>query len=132
MDFGNWIFGCDICQDVCPWNRRAAVTDADEFQPRNQVPDLEELAELTPEQFRSRFGGTAVERTRYRGFLRNVAVAMGNSGHPDFLEPLRRLASHDDEVVREHAEWAITRIEQGGHESSPFRDPDSLCKPYPR
>jgi epoxyqueuosine reductase len=118
---GQHLFGCDICQDVCPWNRRAAVTAAAEFQPRNQLPDLEELAGLTPEQFRQRFGGTAVERTRYRGFLRNVAVALGNSGDRRFLEPLRRLAGHEDELVREHAEWAIRRIEQGGREGSPFR-----------
>jgi epoxyqueuosine reductase len=120
---GQHLFGCDICQDVCPWNRRAAVTEAEEFQPQNQLPDLRELAELTPEQFRQRFAGTAVERTRYRGFLRNVATAMGNSGNRDFLEPLGRLARHDDEVIREHAEWAIRRIEQGARQPSPFRGP---------
>lgn len=128
-EVGQHLFGCDICQDVCPWNRRAAVTEASEFQPQSQLPNLEEFAEMTPEQFRSRFGDTAVERTRYRGFLRNVAVALGNSGNREFLEPLRRLARHDDEVVREHAEWAINRIEQGLRESSPFRDPASTHKP---
>jgi epoxyqueuosine reductase len=122
-DVGQHLFGCDICQDVCPWNRRAAVTETQEFQPQNQLPDLRELAELTPEQFRQRFAGTAVERTRYRGFLRNVATAMGNSGNRDFLEPLGRLAHHDDEVIREHAQWAIGRIEQGAQQPSPFRDP---------
>ena len=133
-EVGQHLFGCDICQDVCPWNRRAAVTDAEEFQPKNQLPDLKELAEMSADQFRSRYGSSAVERTRYRGFLRNVAVALGNSGNREFLEPLRRLARHDDEVVREHAEWAITRIEQGRRESSPFRElaasrqPDSSRK----
>jgi epoxyqueuosine reductase len=119
---GQHLFGCDICQDVCPWNRRAAVTEAEEFQDRNPSADLAEWAEMSPEQFRSRFGSTAVERSRYQGFLRNVAVALGNSGDRKFLEPLRRLARHEDEVVREHAEWAIRRIEAGGRAPSPFRD----------
>jgi epoxyqueuosine reductase len=118
---GQHVFGCDICQDVCPWNRRAAVTAEREFQPQNRLPDLEELAKLTPEQFNARFGGTAVERSRYRGFLRNVAVAMGNSGNRKFLEPLRQLARHEDEVVREHAHWAIRQIDQGLRQTSPFR-----------
>lgn len=122
-EVGQHLFGCDICQDVCPWNRRAAVTDAEEFQPQNQLPDLQELAALTPHEFRKRFEDTAVERTRYRGFLRNVAVAMGNSGNRGFLEPLETLARHDDAVVREHAEWAIRRIEQGTCEFSPFLAP---------
>jgi epoxyqueuosine reductase len=124
-EVGQHLFGCDICQDVCPWNRRAAVTEAEAFQPRHQLPDLAELAGLTRQQFRERFRETAIERTRYRGFLRNVAVAMGNSGNQDFLEPLGTLAGHDDEVIREHAEWAIRRIEQGPRECSPFRDPAS-------
>lgn len=126
---GQHLFGCDICQDVCPWNRRAAVTDAAAFQPQNQLPGLQDLAAMTPEQFRGRFGGTAIERTRYRGFLRNVAVALGNSGKRDFLEPLRRLARHDDEMVREHAEWAIRRIEEGSREPSPFREPAQPSNP---
>jgi epoxyqueuosine reductase len=123
---GQHVFGCDICQDVCPWNRRAASTEAHEFQPGNPLPNLEELSQMTAEQFRSRFGGTAVERARYRGFLRNVAVAMGNSGNREFLEPLRRLAGHQDQVVREHAQWAMNRIEQGLRQTSPFRDPEAL------
>ncbi len=126
---GRHLFGCDICQDVCPWNRRAAVTAAPEFQPGEPTPDLEELAEMTPEQFRKRFGSTAIERTRYRGFLRNVVVALGNSADRKFLEPLRRLARHEDEMVREHAEWAITRIEQGAQENSPFRHPAGVPDP---
>lgn len=122
-EVGQHLFGCDICQDVCPWNRRAAVTEAEEFQPQNLLPDLEELAKLKPAEYRERFGSTPVERTRYRGFLRNVAVAMGNSGNRDFLEPLETLVRHDDEVVREHAEWAIRRIKQAAREVSPFRAP---------
>ena len=68
------------------------------------------MAALSPEDFKQSFRDTPVERARYRGFLRNVAVAMGNSGNKEFEEPLRVLASHEDEVVREHAEWGLTRL----------------------
>ena len=107
---GPHLFGCDICQDVCPWNRRAAVTDAPEFQPRNMLPPLNELASLSEEEFKERFAGSPIERARYSGFLRNVAVAMGNSGNRDFLPLLERLASSPDPVVSEHALWAIEQL----------------------
>ena len=111
-EIGAHLFGCDICQDVCPWNRRAAVTDSDEFQPRNALPDLAELASLSAEDFDRRFRGTPIERSRYRGFLRNVAVAMGNSGESRFLEPLGRLAASPDPVIAEHARWARAVLEK--------------------
>ena len=111
-EMGPHLFGCDICQDVCPWNRRAALTDAEAFQPRNAMPDLEELASLTPEEFDRRFSKTPIERGRYRGFLRNVAVAMGNSGNRKFLEPLTRLAASPDPVIAEHARWAIAALDK--------------------
>ena len=111
-EMGAHLFGCDICQDVCPWNRRAAVTEADEFQARNALPDLEELASLSQEEFDRRFGDTPIERSRYRGFLRNVAVAMGNSGDRKFLEALGRLAASPDPVIAEHAEWAMSVLDE--------------------
>ena len=117
---GPHLFGCDICQDVCPWNRGAAVTAAEEFQPRNELPSLTELAALTEEEFHERFKHTPIERTRYRGFLRNVAVAMGNSGERKFLERLKILAESPDPVIREHAEWAIGRL---GHGADDPADP---------
>src|SRR5581483_1683229 len=73
---GGHVFGCDICQDVCPWNGRAPV--AGEFEPRNFAPPLIELASLTEVEFRTMFRGTPVTRAKYSGFLRNVAMAMGN------------------------------------------------------
>lgn len=112
---GGHLFGCDICQDVCPWNRRAAVTDEASFESRNGRPRLDELASLSEEEFNERFAGTPIKRAKYRGFLRNVAVAMGNSGDRQFLNPLRRLAASDDPLIREHAEWAISRL--GGAET---------------
>ncbi len=77
---GGHVFGCDICQDVCPWNRRAAVTADAAFAPREFAPPLERLAALSEEEFRAMFRGTPVTRARYAGFLRNVAVAMGVDG----------------------------------------------------
>lgn len=111
-EVGRHVFGCDICQDVCPWNRweRAARTDAPEYQPRNAAPELAEWAGLTEEEYRVRFADTPLERAKYAGFLRNVCTAMGNAGLAEFREPLARLAEHDDETVREHARWALERL----------------------
>jgi epoxyqueuosine reductase len=105
---GRHVFGCDICQEVCPWNARAPETD--QFAPREVAPPLERLAALDEHSFKEMFRGTPVLRARYRGFLRNVAVAMGNAGLPQFREPLERLAAGDDPLVREHAAWALARL----------------------
>jgi epoxyqueuosine reductase len=107
---GAHVFGCDICQDVCPWNRRAPVTEDAEFQPEHFAPDLEKLASLSEEEFRSAFRGTPVMRAHYAGFLRNVAVAMGNARLEKFRAPLERLAAFDDGVVAEHARWALDEL----------------------
>jgi epoxyqueuosine reductase len=112
------VFGCDICQDVCPWNRRAPVTAASEFQPRHFAPPLEDLAEITEEEFRAMFHDSPVTRSRYAGFLRNVAIAMGNSRQERFRAPLERLACHPDPMVREHAHWAL--------EQEPFVPPATM------
>lgn len=108
---GNHVFGCDICQEVCPWNRRAAITSDPAFAPETVAPPLARLAAISEEEFRRMFRRTPVWRAKYRGFLRNVAVAMGNSGDPAMLEPLRKLAAHNDELVAAHARWAIRRIQ---------------------
>jgi epoxyqueuosine reductase len=104
---GGHVFGCDICQDVCPWNRRAPVTEDEAFAPRHFAPPLEEMSALTESEFRAMFRGTPVTRARYSGFLRNVAVAMGNRGLPQFRAPLEKLATSNDAVVAEHARWAL-------------------------
>lgn len=111
---GHHLFGCDICQDVCPWNNpnRAAVTGEKAFQPSNREPDLEKLAALSEEEFNARFSNSPIERSRYAGFLRNVAVAMGNSGNAAFQEALERLASSTEPTVAEHASWALRRLRQ--------------------
>jgi epoxyqueuosine reductase len=109
-DIGRHVFGCDICQDVCPWNRRAPVTDDPAFAPRHFAPSLDRLAQLTEAAFRAMFRGTPVTRARYTGFLRNVAVAMGNAGLTTFRAPLEKLAASEDPVVAEHARWGLERL----------------------
>ncbi len=113
---GRHVFGCDICQDVCPWNRRAPATTEEAFQPRPGLfhPPLEELARITEEQFQELFRSSPIRRAKYRGFLRNVCLAMGNSGDSKFIPELARLSDHADPLIREHATWALTRL-QGNH-----------------
>jgi epoxyqueuosine reductase len=104
---GAHIFGCDICQDVCPWNSRAAETNEPNFRPREFAPGLEHMAAITEDEFKQIFRETPVSRAKYRGFLRNVAVAMGNSRLEKFREPLEKLAASEDPLVAEHARWAL-------------------------
>ena len=103
---GNNIFGCDICQDVCPWNRQGEVSDA------SPGVSLERMAALSEVEFRRIFRNTAVSRAKYSGFLRNVAVAMGNSGLAKFRAPLERLATSGDALVAEHAAWGLQRLDE--------------------
>jgi len=105
---GARVFGCDICQDVCPWNSTDPVAQAI-FSPAIN-PRLDELASLTADEFRERFGSTPVSRAKYSGLLRNVAVAMGNSGLVHFREPLEELAANPDPVISEHARWALQQL----------------------
>jgi epoxyqueuosine reductase len=109
---GNRIFGCDICQEVCPWNRRfARRTIEAAFQPRPDAiaPHLLELLALDEEGFRRRFQGSPVKRAKRRGLLRNVATALGNWGDPA-ADPALAQALHDAEpLIRGHAAWALGR-----------------------
>jgi epoxyqueuosine reductase len=109
---GQHIFGCDICQDVCPWNRKRHFTTDPGLQPQpSQVhPLLADLAQLTPMAFTQRFRGTALERSKRRGVLRNVCVAMGNSGNRDFIPLLETLLGDAEALVQEHAAWALAQL----------------------
>jgi epoxyqueuosine reductase len=109
---GRHVFGCDICQDVCPWNRKAPATRAEEFQPREGLvnPALEWLAEMTAEEFRDRFRGSPIRRTKRSGLRRNAVVAMGNSKNRRFVPVLEKLATDEDPVVAEHARWAVNKL----------------------
>ncbi len=108
---GQHVFGCDICQDVCPWNSRAPWAPEAAFEPRHFAPPLEELAALTEDDFRSRFRDSPIQRAKYAGFLRNVAIAMGNSGLEKFREPLERLASFPNHLVSDQARWALQQLD---------------------
>ena len=110
---GHHLFGCDICQDVCPWNRKAPSSPVPEFQPRPNFvnPALDWLAELSAEEFNQVFRGSPVRRTKRAGLRRNAAIAMGNSGATEFLPVLHNLTSDDDQATSEAARWAIARLE---------------------
>jgi epoxyqueuosine reductase len=135
---GNHVFGCDICQDVCPWNRRAPISAIPQFQPRvfpasdeNRsgasthsqdesflLPRLEWIAQLTEADFRELFRGSPIKRTKWRGLVRNACIALGNSGlasgtaaHSRVSALLERLASSPEQIVAESAQWALSRIQ---------------------
>src|SRR5579872_3476878 len=110
---GRHVYGCDICQDVCPWNRKAPATSASEFEARPGLvnPALDWLAEISAQEFREKFHGSPIRRAKRSGLRRNAVIAMGNSRDPEFLPLLRGLASDEDEVVSESARWAMARLE---------------------
>ncbi len=132
---GRHVFGCDICQDVCPWNRNAPPTSERRFEPRATgqnvgallaapaspaslfAAPLEWLASLAEDDFREIFRGSAVKRTKWRGLVRNACVALGNSGlrpgtpiHARIASLLERLSVSDDALIADHARWALSRL----------------------
>lgn len=111
---GDWIFGCDVCQEVCPWNRKAPAGDEPLFQgsPDLEKVDLIELLGWSEEAFRRRFRGTALLRTKRRGLLRNAALVLGNTGDADALPALGRALDDPEPIVREAARWAIEQIKR--------------------
>jgi epoxyqueuosine reductase len=116
----DWVFGCDICQEVCPWNRKAPLAPESTFQqdyPDGKL-DLEELLALGEDEFRHRFRHTPFWRPRRSGMLRNAAIALGNSGDPRSLPALEQAAQDLDATIREAAQWAIARIRTAGPRSS--------------
>jgi epoxyqueuosine reductase len=110
---GRQVFGCDICQDVCPWNRKAPVSADSELQTRSELvnPALEWLAELDEAGFARTFFGSPVKRAKFSGLRRNVAIAMGNSGLVEFLPRLREWRESDDKALADAAAWAIAQVE---------------------
>jgi epoxyqueuosine reductase len=104
---GNWIFGCDICNEVCPWNGEPSPLNV----PHDLMPRLPELLALDDAGFSRRFTVSAVKRVKRRGLLRNAAVALGNSHNPDAIAPLARaLEGEHEPLVRSHAAWALGQI----------------------
>jgi epoxyqueuosine reductase len=109
---GRQVFGCDICQDVCPWNRHAPPTMLPDLQPRPELvnPDLASLAQLRPEEFRQLFRGSPVKRAKLSGLRRNAVIAMANSGNEHYLSLLQQLCSDEDAAVAEHARWGANQL----------------------
>jgi epoxyqueuosine reductase len=118
------IYGCDICQDVCPYNRNAPVTEMPEFEPRQVtaevsllLPKMAWLAGLSEEEFRKLFRKSAMKRAKWRGMVRNACIGLGNAGlmrsnrkHAEAIAAVEKLAKSTDFVIGESARWAVGRI----------------------
>ena len=106
---GDWAFGCDICQMVCPWNRFAPEGDS-AFADKEPPHSLTEELTLTPQAFNQRFKRTPIQRAKRRGYLRNIAVVLGNLGDMHALPVLQNALNDEEPMLREHAQWAIDKI----------------------
>jgi epoxyqueuosine reductase len=113
---GEWLFGCDICQEVCPFNRprahqplRAQPTHEPRFQPR-ALPRLHEILTMDESQFAERFRGSALKRAKWRGLVRNALIVAGNKGDPALRPLIERYCQHEDPILRETAHWALARL----------------------
>ncbi|HEY3644009.1 MAG TPA: 4Fe-4S double cluster binding domain-containing protein, partial [Gammaproteobacteria bacterium] len=107
---GNRVFGCDDCQLFCPWNKFAQATREGDFKPRHGLDDakLTELFAWSEEEFLKRTEGSAIRRTGYEGWLRNLAIGLGNAPtSAEVVTALKSRESHPSELVREHVQWAL-------------------------
>ncbi len=107
---GEWIFGCDICQAVCPWNRKAPVTAEIDFLPTGPLPGLTELLALDEAGFRTAFAGSPIRRAKLSGLRRSAAVALGNQKDPETVPALAQSLHDPDPLVRQHSAWALGQI----------------------
>lgn len=127
---GDWVYGCDVCQNVCPYTAAAKPVDEPEMMPasiNNQFPDLHWLLRMTDQEFGDTYFGTPVPRTKRRGLARNAAIALGNTGTERDVPVLREaITSHNEPLVRAHAAWALGRLgEQGILTSALVSESDS-------
>ena len=111
-ELGAQVYGCDICQDVCPWNRRARISLNEEFQPKAALfwPEIEQLLNKDETEWKEMISGTALRRAKVKGLLRNLMVVAGNSGVGEFRNALQKFLEHPEETVRSHAKWAIDKL----------------------
>lgn len=107
---GTLAFGCDVCQEVCPWNRKAPLSRELAFLPDGDLPALDELARMGEDEFRRRFGASPLKRARAPGIRRNAVVALGNRGNPDAVAVLAAVLKDSEPLVRRHAAWALGEI----------------------
>lgn len=112
---GNWVFGCDVCQDVCPWNRKAPIVDEPQFRPHAESNPLEltSLFDMDDEAFRRRFRTTPLWRAKRRGILRNAAIVLGNQRSAAAIPALTKGAADPEPLIREASEWALQQIAGG-------------------
>jgi epoxyqueuosine reductase len=110
---GDWLFGCDVCQEVCPWNRKAEPGRAAALEPAGSLGPLEDLLGLDADAFRARFRGTALMRTKRAGLLRNAAIVLANRGELGAAGALTRALGDEDAVVRGAAAWALAKLGAG-------------------
>jgi epoxyqueuosine reductase len=110
---GRQVFGCDICQDVCPWNRKAPISANSDLEAREELvnPALEWLAKMDEPEFERTFNGSPVRRAGFLALRRNIAVAMGNSGLRQYLPQLREWAGATDATLRTAARWALRKFD---------------------
>jgi epoxyqueuosine reductase len=107
---GNRIYGCDDCQQVCPWNRFASLTDEGDFMPRHDLDtiDLLKIFQWSEETFLKKTEGSAIRRIGHESWIRNIAIALGNAPKNDaILAALTAQANHPNPIIREHVLWAI-------------------------
>jgi epoxyqueuosine reductase len=111
-EMGRQVFGCDICQDVCPWNRKAPIGADAELEPRQELvnPSLDWLSSLDEQQFERVFNGSPVRRAGFLGMRRNTAIAMGNSGDSSYVPPLQEWIESTDEGLCQAARWALSKL----------------------
>ncbi len=109
---GNWVFGCDICQMVCPWNRFASKEYNLSFAPHPDLPNPDLSADLllTARGFNRKFKDNPVRRARRGGYLRNIATVLGNVGNASSLPALEAALREDEPLIRQHADWALKQI----------------------
>ena len=107
---GNRIYGCDDCQIVCPWNSYAVKTTDPAFQARNSKLNLIDLIQISKEEFNRMFKGSPIKRIKRKGLLRNVAIALGNSGNMHAIPPLLEVLGDEESLIRAHAVWALGEL----------------------
>jgi epoxyqueuosine reductase len=108
---GDWLFGCDVCQEVCPWNRKAPPAREPALAPSAPLPSLTALLGMDEAAFRTRFRGSAMSRAKRVGLARNAALMLGHRGDPAAVPALRRALDHPDDGVRRAAAWSLARLE---------------------